>query len=106
MFQRQLFRNAVENAFRHRHKFGKRAVLAVILAGDTQDPAVVAEIDVPALTVSAASAINRGVERHPVTGRPLAHRVSDTGNNARGLMPHNNGWPTSARAAVHAVDIA
>ena len=106
VLERQPIRQPIENVLRHGHEFGKRAVLPVILAGDPQHSPMIAQVDHAAPAKLAVPAIDGRVEGDPVARRPAGHAAADAGDDARRLVPHDDGRPATARAAVHPVHVA
>ena len=102
----QPIRQPIQYVLRHGYEFGKRAVLPVILAGDPEHSPVIAKVDLAAPAKLAVPAIDGRVERDPVTHRPAGHAAADAGDDARRLVPHDDGRPATARAAVHPMHVA
>ena len=95
----------VENAGGDGDKFGEGAVAAIVAARDAKDLTVIAEIDVSALTMDALATEDRGVEGHAIALSEAFYLSTDAGDDARGLMAHNQRRDAAARGAVVAVDV-
>ena len=95
----------VEDAGGDGDELGEGAVTAVIAAGDAEDLAVVAEVHVAALTVDALAAEDRGIEGHAVARGETLHLGADSGDDARGLVAHDQRGDAAARGAVVAMDV-
>ena len=103
----QLVRQAIEDAFRNGDVFGEGAGAAVVAAGDADDLAVVAEIDLAAPAEVAFAAVDGGVEGDAVAGPDSRLTPSaDGGDDAGRLVTHDDGRNAAAGGAVVAVDVA
>ena len=82
-----------------------RPMATVVVAGDSQHAAVVAQADIAPTTVEAAAAVDGRVK---VTRSPTVQPETSIPSCAitRRLVPHDQRRLPPARAAVHAVDIA
>ena len=106
MLEGQAIRQPIQNVLRHGHQFSKRAVLPVILAGDPQHSPAIAQVDHSPPAKVALPAIDGRVEGDAVTRGPAGHAAADAGDDARRLVPHDDGGPATARAAVHPMHVA
>lgn len=104
--ERDIVRETIEDSLRDGDVFCEGAVLAVFVAGDAEDAAVVTEVDVGATAEEAVATVDGGVESYSVTGFPLGDRVADLFDDAGGFVAHDYRGLTSTRAAVDAVDVA
>ena len=87
-------------------EFGEGTGAAVVAAGNAENLAVVAEIDVTAATVGAFTAENGGVEGDAFADFECGDRGTEGGDDAGGFVAHDERWDAAAGAAVEAVDIA
>ena len=99
------FGHGVDYPLRHDHIFGEGAGAAVFGAGDAEDSAVVAEIDIAPAAVKAFAAVFGRIEGDAVSGPEARDTLADGGDFSRGLMAHDDRRPAPSRGAVHAVDV-
>ena len=97
--------HGVDDPLRHDHIFGEGARAAVFGAGDAEDPAVVAEIDIAPAAVKAFAAVFGRIERYAVSGPEARDALADGGDFSRGLMAHDDRRPAPSGGAVHPVDV-
>ena len=90
----------------HRNEFGERAVLPIFFARHTQHAPPVAEIDFATLAKRAFATVKCRIERDSIARLPAGNFVPDVGDDARCLMAHDDRWPTTPGAAIHAMNIA
>jgi hypothetical protein len=95
----------MENTGGDGDEFGEGAVAAIIAAGDAEDLAVIAKVDVAALTVDALAAEDRGIEGHAIAWDEALYGGADAGDDARGLVAHDQRRDAAARGAIVTVDV-
>ncbi len=96
---------AVEDALGEGDELGEGAVLAVFAAGDAQNAAVIAEIDLAFAAEIADAAIKGRVESDASARLPLLDGAAHFGDNAGGFVAHDNGGLAASSAAIHAMNV-
>ena len=96
----------VEDACRHREKFGEGAVLSVFGGSDADDAAMIAQVDLATCAVRTGTAGNRGIKRHAIAQSPALYARTDGDDFARRFVPHDERRPAAASRAIPAVNIA
>src|SRR5438477_12382376 len=95
--KREIIRETMNDAGRHRHKLSECSRTTVITTGDAQNFSTVAEIDFPAQTVLALPAIHGRVKSDAIAFREAGDALADPGDNARCLMSHDDRWNPASR---------
>jgi hypothetical protein len=95
----------VENTGRDGDEFGEGAVAAIVAAGDAEDLAVIAKVNVAAFAVDAVAAKDRGIEGHAIARGETLHLGADAGDDARGFVAHDQRRDATTRGAVIAMDV-
>ena len=104
--ERKIVGKAMDDARGDDDVFGEGAGAAVVAAGDAEDLAVVAEIDVTAFAVGAGAAEDGGVEGDAVADFECGDGGAECGDDAGGFVAHDEWGDAAAGAAVEAVDVA
>ena len=86
--------------------FGEGAGAAIVAAGDAENLAIVAEIDVAAAAVGAFAAEDGGVEGDALADFEGGDAGAEGGDAAGGFVAHDEGRDAAAGGAVEAVDVA
>jgi uncharacterized oxidoreductase len=86
--------------------FGEGPGAAIIAAGDAEDLAIVAEVDISTKAVWTRAAVDRGVEGDAVAFRETCDIFADGGDSAGRFVTHHNRGDAAAGRTVVAVDIA
>jgi hypothetical protein len=84
---------------------GEGAGAAELGAGDSDDLAVVAEVDLACAAEGAGSAEDGGVEGDTVAGGEGGDGGADGGDGSGGFVAHDDGWDAPAGGAVEAVNV-
>ncbi len=105
LFEADLVGDGIENVLGDFDEFGEGSVPPVVVAGDAEDVAVGAEVDLAVFAGFAFSAIDGGVEGDAVADVPIRDRVAGSDDFAGGFVSHDDGGNASTGAAVHAVDV-
>jgi len=101
----QVVRQLVHDPRRHGNVLRESSSPAVIAARDANHLPVIAQIRLALATKVAHTAVNRRVERDTIAHGEFTHLGADAGNNACGLMPHDNGRNPSPRGAVVSMNV-
>ena len=96
----------VSDALRHHDELREGAGAAVVSAGNPDDLAVVAKVDLALAAELALAAIDRGIEGHPISGFEFFHAGASRGYDSRRFMPHDDRWNSPAGGAVVAMNVA
>src|ERR1035438_9141006 len=96
----------VSDPRRHSDKLGERAVAPERRCRNSNYLAVIAKVDLAALTIEALAAIDSRIERHSIARAKILHRTAHGFNCSRGLVSHHNRRKPPARAAIVAVYVA
>ena len=104
--KREMARQPVADARRDRDKLGEGSGAAVVCAGNAENLAAIAKIDVAAKAIKALAAINRGIEGHPIAFREIFDGGVDGGDCSRRFVAHYQRRDAAAGGAVVAVHIA
>jgi hypothetical protein len=102
----KIVRQAMDDARGDDDVFCESTGAAIVAAGDTEDLAIVTEIDVTAFAVGAGAAEDGGVEGDAFAGFEIFYVRAEGGDKASGFVAHDEGWDATACAAVEAVDVA
>ena len=104
--ERKIVWQAMHDAGRDDYVFGECAGAAVVAAGDAEDLAIVAEIDVAAAAVGAFAAEDGGVEGDALADFEGGDAGAESGDEAGGFVAHHEWGNTTAGGPVEAVDVA
>jgi hypothetical protein len=104
--ERQGVWQTMDDARRNGDEFRERAGAAVVGAGDAQDLAIVAEIDLAAAAMLALAAEDGGVEGNAVAFGETLYGTTDGRDFARGFVAHDDWGDAATGGAVVTVDIA
>ena len=105
LLEAEFLGQGIEDLFGHDDEFSKGAVLAVVLAGDAQHAAVIAEVDLSQTAEFALAAEAGGVKGDALAGG-AGDAGANVGDDARGFVAHDDWRAAAAGAAVQAVNIA
>src|SRR5207253_1708726 len=103
--KRKTVRQAIHNSLRNDDVFGERSSATVVGAGNSEDAAVVAEIDFTTNAIPAGSARNCGIEGDAIAFGPAGYLWSSFRDAAGSFMAHHDGRNAAARGAVVTVHI-
>ena len=104
--ERKIVGKAMDDARGNDNVFGEGAGTAVVAAGDAEDLAVVAQIDVAAFAVGAGAAEDGGIEGDALADSESGDGGAEGGDDAGGFVAHDERRNAAAGAAVEAVDVA
>ena len=104
--EREIVWQAMDDARGDGDVFGEGAGAAVVAAGDAEDLAIVAEIDVTATAIGAFAAEDGGIEGDALTDFEGGNGGAESGDAAGGFVAHDEWGDAAAGAAVEAVDVA
>ena len=102
----KIVRQAMDDARGDDDVFRESTGAAIVAAGDTEDLAIVTEIDVTAFAVIAGAAEDGGVERYALADFECGDGGAERGDEAGGFVAHDEWRDAAAGAAVEAVDVA
>ncbi len=97
---------AVDDARGNDDVFGEGAGAAVVAAGNAEDLAIVAEVDVATFAVGASAAEDGGVEGDALADFEGGDGGAECSDDAGGFVAHDERGDAAAGAAVEAVDVA
>src|SRR6266699_453543 len=104
--KRETVRQAINNAPRNDDVFGESSGTTVVGARNSEDPAVVAEIDYSASAITAGSARDCGIEGDSIAFGPSCNLRSDCRDTAGSFVAHNDWRNAAARGTVVTVHVA
>jgi hypothetical protein len=102
----EIIGKAMDDARGHGDVFGEGAGAAIVAAGDAENLAIVAEIDVTATAVGAFAAENCRIESDALADFESGNGGAESGDAAGGFVTHDERGDAAAGAAVEAVDVA
>src|SRR5579872_3914225 len=101
-----LIGKGVDDPCRHGDIFSECAHAAEQRRGDSDDLAMIAEVDLATTAVEAVSAIDRGVKGDTIAHAKVGDILSNGFDNTGSLVPHDDRRDAPARASIEAVHIA
>jgi len=102
----KIVRQAIEDSRGDGDKFGEGSCAAIVAAGDAENLATVAEIDVAAMAVGTFTAVDSGIECDAIAGRKIFYGAANGGNNSGCFVAHDDGRDAAAGRAVVSMNIA
>src|ERR1017187_246224 len=106
MRKEHVIRQMISNPRRHGNKLRKCAIAPERRGRNSNYFAVVAEVNLAALTEEALTAVNSRVERHPVATPKVLDRAAHGFNDSGCLMSHHHRRKPPARAAIVPMHVA
>src|SRR5204862_4189032 len=103
--KRKAVRQAINNSLRNDDIFGEGSRATVVGAGNSEDAAVVAEIDFSTSAIAAVSAGNCGIEGDAIAFGPAGYLRSDSRDVAGSFMAHHDGRNAAAGGTIIAVHV-
>ena len=104
-FVREIVGQPMDDAGGYIDKLGEGAGAPVVAAGDAENFAAIAEIDVATSAVRTFSAINGGVEGDAVALSKSGNIFADICDDPSGFMTHDQRWDATSGGTIVAVHV-
>ena len=104
--ERERIRKPIDDASWHGDVFGEGAGAAIVGAGDAENLAVIAKIDVAATAVRAFAAVDGGVESDAIAFGKILYGFADRADVASGFVSHDDRRNAAAGGAIVTVHVA
>ena len=106
LLERHLWWQAIDNILGDGDVLSERAMLAKLVAGNAEDPAISTKIRVASAASVARATRNCRIHGHAVARPNARHCHANFYNDTGSFMTHHERWPAAPRRTVVAVDIA